>query len=74
MTNKKLAEIEKQLETMITEIPHSEKCLEIPTIAEKTLSGILADMGDISRFDDVKEIQKLSGLAVVANSSGKHNG
>ncbi len=72
--NQKLEEIEKQLETKITEIPHSDKCLEIPGIAEKTLSGILAEIGDISRFDDVKEIQKLSGLALVANSSGKHNG
>ena len=31
-------------------------------------------MGDISRFDDVKEIQKLSGLGLVASSSGKHKG
>ena len=28
-------------------------------------------MGDISRFDDVKEIQKLSGMGLVAYSSGK---
>ena len=31
-------------------------------------------MGDISRFDDVKEIQKLSGMGLVACSSGKHKG
>ena len=31
-------------------------------------------MGDISRFDDVKEIQKLSGLGLVACSLGKHTG
>ena len=31
-------------------------------------------MGDISRFDDVKEIQKLSGLGLVSCSSGKHKG
>lgn len=31
-------------------------------------------MGDISRFDNVKEIQKVSGLALVACSSGKHKG
>ena len=48
--------------------------LEISGIGENTLSGILAEMGDISRFDDVKEIQKLSGLGLVACSSGKHKG
>ncbi|WP_378957427.1 hypothetical protein [Mediterraneibacter gnavus] len=26
------------------------------------MAGILAEMGDISRFDGVKEIQKLSGM------------
>ena len=31
-------------------------------------------MGDISRFDNVKEIQKLSGLGLVACSAGKHTG
>lgn len=31
-------------------------------------------MGDIIRFDDAREIQKLSGLSLVACSSGKHKG
>lgn len=31
-------------------------------------------MGDIKRFDDAKKIQKLSGLGLVACSSGKHKG
>lgn len=31
-------------------------------------------MGDISKSDDVKEIQKLSGLDLVAFSFGKHKG
>ncbi len=36
--------------------------------------GYLQRWGDISRFDNVKEIQKLSGLGLVACSSGKHTG
>ena len=56
------------------EIPHAENIIEISGIGGNTLSGILAEMGDISRFDDVKEIQKLSGLGLVACSSGKHKG
>ena len=31
-------------------------------------------MGDIGRFDDPKQIQKLAGLAIVENESGKHKG
>jgi len=69
-----LAVVEKQLIQKCHEIPHTDNILEISGIGENTLSGILAEMGDISRFDDVKEIQKLSGLGLVACSSGKHKG
>lgn len=69
-----LAEIEGQINRKCQEIPHSGNILEISGIGENILSGVLAEMGDISRFDDVKEIQKLSGLGLVASSSGKHKG
>lgn len=69
-----LSDIENQLNQKCMEIPHAENILAISGIGENILSGILAEMGDISRFDDVKEIQKLSGLGLVACSSGKHKG
>lgn len=72
--DEKLAEIEKLMREKYQEIPYAKNILEISGIGENTLSGILAEMGDISRFDDVKEIQKLSGLGLVACSSGKHKG
>lgn len=72
--DEQLSEIENEISRKCQEIPHAEKILEISGIGENILSGILAEMGDISRFDDVKEIQKLSGLGLVACSSGKHKG
>ena len=72
--NKQLADIEEQLMQKCSQIPHAEKILEISGIGENTLSGIVAEMGDTSRFDDVKEIQKLSGLNLVSCNSGKHSG
>ena len=56
------------------EIPYAENILEIPGIGKNILSGIISEMGDIERFDEAKEIQKRSGMALVANSSGKHKG
>jgi len=73
-TQKKLDEKETQLAEKCKEIPHAQNALEIPGIGQNILSGIIAEMGDVSRFDDVKEIQKLSGLGLVACSSGKHKG
>ena len=72
--DRQLDETEAQLHQKCMEIPHAENILGISGIGENILSGILAEMGDASRFDDVKEIQKLSGMSLVANSSGKHNG
>lgn len=72
--DEQLADIESQLHQMCMDIPYAEKILAISGMGENTLSGILAEMGNISRFDDVKEIQKLSGLGLVACSSGKHKG
>lgn len=69
-----LAEVESKLTQKCMEIPHAENILEISGVGERVLTGILAEIGDISRFDDVKEIQKLSGLGLVACSSGKHKG
>ena len=70
----KLESINKQIEQKCAEIPHAEKLLEISGLGKNTLSGILAEMGDLERFDDVKEIQKLSGLSLVSCDSGKHKG
>lgn len=69
-----LNEVETELHKKCLEIPYAENLLEINGIGENILSGILAEMGDTARFDSAKEIQKLSGLGLVANSSGKHKG
>ena len=58
----------------IMKVPNIEKVLEIKGIGIRTVSGFIAEVGDISRFDNPKSIQKLSGYAIVSNDSGKHNG
>ena len=68
--DEQLAVVESTLHEKCREIPYAENILEIKGVGE----NILAEMGDISRFDDVKEIQKLSGMGLVACSSGKHKG
>lgn len=72
--DEELQKIENELHEKCREIPHAGNILEINGIGENILSGIVAEMGDVSRFDDAKEIQKLSGMSLVACSSGKHKG
>ena len=71
---RQLSETERILHRKCREIPHAGNILEINGVGENILAGIVAEMGDIDRFDDVKEIQKLSGMGLVACSSGKHKG
>lgn len=70
--NDELANMQKQIEEKCQQIPQLDRILEISGIGENMLSGILEGLGDISRFDDVKEIQKQSGLGLVACNSGKY--
>ena len=72
--DEQLAQIESILHRKCMEIPYAENIPGIRGVGENILAGIAAEMGDISRFDDVKEIQKLSGMSLVACSSGKHRG
>ena len=70
----RLEELTKMLEQAARKLPNADKLFDIPGVGVKTIIGFLAEVGDISRFEDAKAIQKLSGMAIVANQSGKHNG
>ena len=72
--NEKISIIEAAIKEKCMEIPHVEKILDITGLGQNIVAGIISSMGDIDRFDDVKEIQKLSGLNLVSCSSGKHKG
>ena len=62
------------IEKKLKEIPYIDKLLAIKGIGVATVSGFIAEVGDIGRFDNPKQLQKLAGYAIVANDSGKHNG
>ena len=72
--NTRLQEVMVLIEELVKGIPMAEKLLEIKGVGIRTVSGFLAEVGDISRFNNPKELQKLAGLALVENSSGKHKG
>lgn len=62
------------IEEKLSGIAYIDKLLEIKGIGMKTVSGFLAEVGDITRFDVPKQLQKLAGYAIVESSSGKHKG
>ena len=70
----RLEEIMSLIDKLMEKIPEAKKLLEIKGIGEKTVSGFLAEVGDVRRFTDPKQLQKYAGLAIVDNESGKHKG
>ncbi len=71
---KREEEIMELTEEMMNEIPNIDKLLAIKGVGIKTVSGFIAEVGDIRRFDNPKQLQKLAGYAIVEDSSGKHRG
>jgi len=70
----RLEDLMGRIEKKLQEIPNVEKLLEINGVGLKTVSVAVAEIGDIGRFDNAKQLQKLAGLAIVSDDSGKHNG
>ena len=70
----RLEELLRNIEEKLKEIPYIDKLMAIKGIGLVTVSGFIAEVGDIGRFDNPKQLQKLAGYAIVANDSGKHNG
>ncbi len=70
----RLEELLRRIEEKLKEIPYIDNLLAIKGIGMVTVSGFIAEVGDIGRFDNPRQLQKLAGYAIVANDSGKHNG
>ena len=71
---KQLAFVMAALESTLRNIPEAEKLLAIKGIGTISVAGFLAEVGDLRRFESPKQIQKLAGLSLRENSSGKHKG
>lgn len=72
--SKRVDELLDLLTGLLEKIPFIDKLLEIKGVGLKTVSGFIAEVGNISRFDNPKQLQKLAGYALVEDSSGKHKG
>ena len=57
----RLEELLGKIESKLSEIPYIDKLLEIKGIGMVTVSGFIAEVGDIGRFDNPKQLQKLAG-------------
>ena len=67
-------ETEERMREYLKEIPYSRYMLSIEGIGEVTVSGLIGEVGDFTKYKTVAEITKLAGLDLFEVSSGKHKG
>lgn len=70
----RLEAINKEVDEILPKIKNVDKLFEIKGVGKATVLTFLSEVGDISRFENPKEIQKLAGYAIVTNESCKHQG
>lgn len=58
---------------LLWQILNTRELLRISGVGSISVLTFVAEVGDISKIKDAKALQKLAGLAIVADSSGKHN-
>jgi len=67
-------EIESLMQELMLRIPNASKLAAIKGIGMVTAAVIVSEIGDIHRFQDPRQIQKMAGLSLRENSSGRHKG
>lgn len=67
-------QIEELMAELLLRVPNAAKLLEIKGVGMMTAAVIVSEIGDIQRFQDPRQIQKMAGLSLKENSSGKHKG
>jgi len=70
----KFEELDQTLDTLLQDIPGVNQMLEITGIGRDTVAGFFAEVGDLSEYNDPRQITKLAGLSLKENTSGKHKG
>lgn len=71
---KQYEELEKEIEELAMQIPGVKEMLTIKGVGIMTAAGFVSEVGDIKRFTHPSQIQKLAGLNLIEDSSGKHKG
>lgn len=62
------------MQELLLQVTNGTKLLDIKGIGMVTAAVIVSEIGDIHRFQDPRQIQKMAGLNLRENSSGKHKG
>jgi transposase len=65
-------ELEAPIRTITLRLPETKYIIQLPGIKYLSIARLLSETGPLKNYTNSKEIEKLAGLNLVENSSGKH--
>jgi transposase len=68
--DKQIERLEEQIERRVLESPAAQQLLTIPGVGQYTAAVIVAEVGEIGRFDEDKQLVSYAGLDPVVHQSG----
>ncbi|PTV92852.1 transposase IS116/IS110/IS902 family protein [Halanaerobium saccharolyticum] len=74
LLNKQKDLLEEKVEKLLESMPEAKYMESVKGVGFMTVAGFIAEVGDVNNYDHPKQIQKLAGLNLKENSSGKHQG
>lgn len=74
MLEAEIQELMSEIENIVKQIPGAQEMMTIPGVGLVTIAGFLAEVGSLENYEHPRQIQKLAGLNLRENSSGKHKG
>ena len=69
-----IEECDQKMDELMSELDIADYLTSVPGVGNVTAASFIAETGDLSRFDDWKQVRKLAGLNLVEQSSGQHKG
>jgi transposase len=70
----KIEKIDKHVRELCINLDETKKIVQIKGIGIVSASGIIAELGDIKKYKNPKQMIKMAGLSLKENSSGKMKG
>lgn len=74
LINNQLEILENKIEKLLIKVPGAKEMKSIKGVGAMTVAGFISEVGDVRNYSHPRQIQKLAGLNLMENSSGKHKG
>ena len=74
LLDSQIAVCEDHMRQLMEQLDIHKYLTSIPGVGSIVAAGFIAEAGDLARFDDWKQLQRLAGLNLTEQSSGQHKG